>query len=293
MKVLKVFFAVLFSFFSSTSVFAADYWQANQAGLQQCESEVKGSGAVFYTPKLKNPPEKGDIIKTFSDTSPGCLVMYVTREDGTRGMATVAVKKGGIKKLSSGRMVWTECDNLVTNYLAVVFDSKQSELTSQKMSLVQSVQIENDLCDAQCQAVKACESKKGTLDKMNSEGKWLCFLPEEKLLLIQPVVASGVVKYEWKGWNDQGMQVPGATPNISVARPMISVTGVACTTGTCQQRPVFLGQPLPTQQALPVASNKCNTFVSKTATHVVLKTGQNQLIANHNQYRASCGCPPI
>ena len=83
----------------------------------------------------------------------------------------------------------------------------------------------------------------------------------------------------------------------------VNMSGTACGTYSQQQQyrqaappsqPVYVPQQAQQiQQVSAVASNKCNTFVSKTATHVVLKTGQHQLIANHNQYRASCGCPPV
>lgn len=223
----------------SVSAMAADYWSADNAGLQQCEAAVKGPGVNFYTPKLKNPVEKGEILDTFSSQAPGCIITYATREDGTRGMATVAVDKGSIKKLASGRKVWTECHNLVINYLTVIFGSQKSELTRQNIPATQALQLERDKCDVQCQAVDVCQAEKGTLQSLN--GVMQCVLPIERMTLIQPFAVEGRVESRFTGWQQPvPLNVPSApAPQVNVARPHAPVvTAQSCSTQGCSSRPV-------------------------------------------------------
>lgn len=242
MKVFQIVFSALFFLFSLPAM-AADYWSPDQGGLRQCELAVKGSGVDFYTPKLKNPVEKGDIVDTFSAATPGCIVMYVTREDGTRGMATVAVSKGGIKKLSSGRTVWTECHNLVTNYLTVIFGSQQSELSRPGLPISQDITLIPQVCDTRCQSVKVCEKEGGTLQS-GPNGDWVCRMPGGKLTLLQePLKVYGVVEpAQFMGWQQPAaLNVPGApTPQVNVARPqnpVVHAQQCRCVT-TGQVRPV-------------------------------------------------------
>ena len=71
----------------------------------------------------------------------------------------------------------------------------------------------------------------------------------------------------------------------------INMNGTPCGVASAVQAPV---QIQPVAQVQPAQQgNKCDTFVSRTATHVTLKSGQQQLIENHNRYRKDCGCSPI
>jgi hypothetical protein len=232
MKVLSKMFLMVFFFlcFNAQAAENKIYFSDEAA----CKVALADGSAMFYSPSLKRPAPKSWSREKLATSV--CVQM-----ETVQGYQHVVLPAGFEMAQHPTSKAWHAAP--CTNYTNWTPGNKMSEPVAAVMpGVVQGVHagtVMQTVCDAKCEAKKVCEQNSGTLDKMNEKGEWLCYLPGSKISLIQPVEASGVVQYQWNGWSDQGMQVPGATPKISVARPMTSVTGIACTTGQgCSSRPV-------------------------------------------------------
>ncbi len=203
------------------------------ADLGKCQSSLADGTSMFYSPSLNRPAPKS--WKREKLTSSTCIQM-----ETVQGYQFVVLPTGFEMAQHPTSKAWHAAP--CTNYTNWLPGNQMSEpVTAQLPGVVQGVHagtVMQTVCDAKCEAKKVCDQASGTLDKMNDRGEWLCYLPGQKIHLIQGVEVAGTVQYQWKGWNDSGMKVPGATPNISVARPSNSVTGQVCHTQGCSSRPV-------------------------------------------------------
>ena len=216
----------------ASGAWASDYWAASRAGLQACEKAVKGEGVKFYTPSHTNPFQTGKVEETFSAQKPGCITMYVTREDGSRGMATVAVDKGSVKLLESGRKVYDLCHNLVADYVAVIFGALQPEV-SMSVTGRDALTVKPPICDSKCQAVSQCDIEKGQLTEEN--GAWIC-TRKRSLTIVDDWVVSGRVESKFFSWTPaKKLEVPAPPPpEINITRGAAPVvTGQQCGPVAC------------------------------------------------------------
>lgn len=214
MKGVKTFFLALlagFMLLGVSSAMAAGPKFFNDES--SCQSALEKDAYSVYTPATNNPAPAS--WKRRLATADECKRGWTTQ-----GWKWVVLPKNFEYAYDEvgKRWVMAKCQNPIDDQ----GNAPQEMVADTPMTFVAPA------CDGKCQAVKMCSEKGGSLQDLGAN-KWQCTLPSQQVQLIQPVEVRGEVRYVWQGWNDPGLQVPAATPQISVARSQAPVVnGTIC-----------------------------------------------------------------